>query len=641
MDWQEQYKAPTNVPTSMQTNKPTFNTLQEYQAYQAQNATEQPKKSKNFLLDQISTVGGILGGIGGSFIAPIAGTAAGAGAGSALGEAIENLIMGEDIGKNVLKEGALGAVFGAGPIKLLKGAGAGASALIKGAGGAAAKQAAKTAAMTPLKQTVGKALLGASDDLAVKTFRFTPSQLASFKAKFGEDAGKVIKKYGFSNADDIIAKGIDPLKQQFNQNIGNIAGVSKESLKSNFQTKISKLLQSKSSDQRALGKQLQKESNSILKGYGDVIDANELNAVKKEFDSLVNYTSQVANPAKYGVNKRVADTLRQTLQQADETGTLKNIGLEINKLSQLSKSAAKQAELGRGSLPLGLSSLLGASAGGAAGGGPLGAVGGLVASKAINSQAGRTAAMKGAEVLGNKLVSSPIIGNTAKGIAGRVGVAGAAGSLLKGQDSGMSSASDTMMNPMTNANMGSQYTQQAQSSNPYPREALMYDMQRDPANADKYVSYYKQFQELFPEQTNKEYSSVISGNISDFQSSLNELSNLSAAISSGKGSTDPIMGRLRSLNPYDTEQQTLQAMIDKTRQIVGKALEGGVLRKEDEEKYKKILPTTSDTKEVAMNKIAMITSQLSQKMQNYSSLVGAGGQSQSIEDIIMQQSGGY
>jgi hypothetical protein len=28
-------------------------------------------------------------------------------------------------------------------------------------------------------------------------------------------------------------------------------------------------------------------------------------------------------------------------------------------------------------------------------------------------------------------------------------------------------------------------------------------------------------------------------------------------------------------------------------------------------------------------------------MQNYSSLVGAGGQSQSIEDIIMQQSGGY
>jgi hypothetical protein len=156
MDWQEQYKAPTNVPTNMQTNKPTFSTLQEYQAYQAQNATEQPKKSKNFLLDQISTVGGILGGIGGSFIAPIAGTAAGAGAGSALGEAIENLIMGEDIGKNVLKEGALGAVFGAGPIKLLKGASAGASALIKGAGGAAAKQAAKIAKQA----AVGRLLLG-------------------------------------------------------------------------------------------------------------------------------------------------------------------------------------------------------------------------------------------------------------------------------------------------------------------------------------------------------------------------------------------------------------------------------------------------------------------------------------------------
>jgi len=608
--------------------------------------TSQPK-SKNFFVDQISTAGGIIGGIGGSFLSPIVGTAAGAGAGSALGEALENLITGEkDLSKNVLKEGALGAVFGAGPIKLAKGAVGGAGALLKGAGMAGAKQAASTAAMTPLRQIAGKSLLGASDDLAVKAFRLTPTQLSTFKSKFGEDAGKVIKKYGFSSADDIVAKGIDPLKQQFNQAIGGINGVSKQSLQDNFQTKIAKLLQSKSSDQRALGNALKKESSSILKKYGSVIDANELNAVKKEFDSLVNYTSQVANPAKYGVNKRVADTLRQTLQQADKTGTLKGIGLEINKLSQLSKSALKQAELGRGSLPLGITSLLGAGVGGGAGG-PLGMVGGLAASKAVNSQAGRTLAMKGAESLGSKLASTPIIGQTAQGIAGRIGASGALRGLAgaETQDSGISSASDTMMNPMTNSNMGSQYTQQPQTSSPYPREALMYDMQRDPSNADKYIQYYQQIESIFgggqPEQ--KEYSSTIAGNISDFQSSIDGLDKLAQEIGNTKGSVDPIMGFIRSLNPYDVDQKNLVAMIDKTRQIVGKAMEGGVLRKEDEEKYKKILPTASDTKENALFKIASIRDDLVKKLQDYSSMVGAGGQqSQSMEDILMQlQSGGY
>ena len=37
--------------------------------------------------------------------------------------------------------------------------------------------------------------------------------------------------------------------------------------------------------------------------------------------------------------------------------------------------------------------------------------------------------------------------------------------------------------------------------------------------------------------------------------------------------------------------------------MIGKALEGGVLRKEDEEKYKDILPTIGDTEAVALSKI--------------------------------------
>lgn len=46
-----------------------------------------------------------------------------------------------------------------------------------------------------------------------------------------------------------------------------------------------------------------------------------------------------------------------------------------------------------------------------------------------------------------------------------------------------------------------------------------------------------------------------------------------------------------------------QAVIARVKQIIGKALEGGVLRKEDEAKYAKILPTISDAPEVAQSKI--------------------------------------
>ena len=47
---------------------------------------------------------------------------------------------------------------------------------------------------------------------------------------------------------------------------------------------------------------------------------------------------------------------------------------------------------------------------------------------------------------------------------------------------------------------------------------------------------------------------------------------------------------------------SLQADVDRARQTVGKALGGGVLRKEDEDKYKKILATLNDTPETAVYK---------------------------------------
>ena len=54
-------------------------------------------------------------------------------------------------------------------------------------------------------------------------------------------------------------------------------------------------------------------------------------------------------------------------------------------------------------------------------------------------------------------------------------------------------------------------------------------------------------------------------------------------------------------------------------------MEGGVLRKEDEEKYSKMLPQTTDTREVAKQKLDGVKRMLDQKRQGYLSDFSASG----------------
>lgn len=57
------------------------------------------------------------------------------------------------------------------------------------------------------------------------------------------------------------------------------------------------------------------------------------------------------------------------------------------------------------------------------------------------------------------------------------------------------------------------------------------------------------------------------------------------------------------LTGWGTEAKQKQAVIDRVKQVIGKTLEGGVLRKEDEAKYEKILPTIADTAAVVRKKL--------------------------------------
>jgi len=104
--------------------------------------------------------------------------------------------------------------------------------------------------------------------------------------------------------------------------------------------------------------------------------------------------------------------------------------------------------------------------------------------------------------------------------------------------------------------------------------------------------------------------------ITQTRNALDGLRELKDTLKANERLIGPVTG-LETLLPYATEHKQVQAKIDLVRQRVGKALEGGVLRKEDEEKYKKILATMTDTPDLAISKTESLIADIEREMGNY------------------------
>lgn len=638
--------------------------------YQPQQPAPQKTSGRGGTPTSLISEGGALGGaaIGAGIgsIVPVVGTAIGgiigAGLGAFGGRIAENKVRDDRWGLgDAAKEGALSTVL-AGPLKLGKYGFTAAKGLKAGAGlEKALVSAAEGATKSSIKSAAGKSLSGAADNLAVKQFRFTPSQLTNFKTKFGEDAGQVVRKYGFTSADDITKKGIDPLQQQFDNLVSGIGGVPKNKLKKNLYADISKLTKSASTDNMALGKSLKAEADQLLKRYGDSVDAKDLNVIRREFDSLVNYTQKTANPARYGVNKRIADALRKTLQESDQSGSLKNVGRELQKLRQLSDNALKQAELGRGSLPFGLNNLLGGAVGGV--GGPAGAVGGIVATQALNSPAGRKAMMKGAEKAGSKLSGQTVNGMRSAVTGAAIGQVGEGIINNASQpytqydlpiDQSLSNMTDSMYAnptsdaPMINAqNMNSPYTNMdglssgyPQTQNPYPVENFMYDVQRDPQNADEYYKLYQMYQEVLaqPEQdAAPKLSAAQATRAAAAQNALNDIPMIMDAIETGKlGGVKALPGSGTQIGRRILGTENLDAALYNIADNILRARSGAATPEAEVKRFVEgFLPSATDSKQAKIDKLNRAVREL----QSYVNPVAAAGGT--LEDALMQAQGAY
>jgi hypothetical protein len=132
------------------------------------------------------------------------------------------------------------------------------------------------------------------------------------------------------------------------------------------------------------------------------------------------------------------------------------------------------------------------------------------------------------------------------------------------------------------------------------------------------------FQDKNTKATGKQLPAGNLATLAETNTAVGLLPTLQASFDESKGVFGPVAGA-RGFNPYDEKAQKAKSTITLVKQIIGKGLEGGVLRKEDEKKYENILPKLTDTPKTVQDKINLLNTTLNQKYQTTVETFKAGG----------------
>lgn len=178
-----------------------------------------------------------------------------------------------------------------------------------------------------------------------------------------------------------------------------------------------------------------------------------------------------------------------------------------------------------------------------------------------------------------------------------------------------------------------------------PEMASMAQILLKPADAAKIKAAYQIQQSSVPKE--KQLSGEVLGKLSETKNAISLIPTLNKSFNESKDVFGPVKGRVRSTNPYDTEAKKAESTITLVKQIIGKGLEGGVLRKEDESKYENILPKLTDTQETVQNKLNLLQEVLNSKLNTDLQTYKSGGYNTSgggVSDVqqmlgILQQQG--
>lgn len=578
---------------------------------QATQAAQPKKKKKNFWLDQLSTVTGTIGGIGGGILGAAAGgvgavpgAGLGGAAGAGLGQAIENLIMGEDpLDKSVATEAALGGVFSAGPIKLGKvGIQAGAKALGRGV----AKEAGEAVAETGLKGT-GRRLLGeawglkAGEKVAGKVI--TPQRAGELQ-KFAIERIGVPKA---ANA-DVVFGAVTSFQDEAGKAVSSAVKTSTQPIKttgivSSLQEKFSKVIGANAKDNPV--------ATDILTQIKSAKTPEQLWQVRRNIDdSLISFGRNPANAIPGA--ERFARTARNAINKELNKSIpgLTGLNKTYSMASDISELVAKAAKTPKGArLP----------------GFPVGVAG--PTTQKVKAGFGR-----GLNALGD--ISTRIMTPPTTGPLG-IGVRNVGQNLLRSsggaeQPTPEQSLEEAMMAQQDGGQDAFAQGGQEVGGSPYTKENLLADIQGDPTNASKYISYYKQLDDIFGATEAKPLTGESQKRALTAESGLRSLDTLAQTLNTDPGA----FARQALPNPFGitarlTGTTDVRAATDNVVDVIARLRSGAAITDSEAARFARLLPQPGDSQESARRKIQMV----SQELQSFAQNPGGGG---SLEDALMQ-----
>lgn len=554
-----------------------------------------------------SLAGGILGGGLGTLVAPGVGTAAGGALGSALGNLIKQNKQNKgytDLGE-ILVEAGFGALGGLG----------------KGAKAAKTVDAATDAGRLAKSQ---KLLRGGAEALEEGT-RGIKVPASIFGAAREKAINKTLTKYGLKGTAQAQYEQLAPTISKIEDAISGLSKGSKvrvnvSDIKGSFINKIQSALRSGDLTNNAARKEINGYLADLMTGVGkskgSVLNLEELRDLKK----LVNADfGRVADKIAKGVTLNSREKVVQVAWESLDDA-VKNAAPEVKKLLKDQSNiyaAAQSLSRARANPPT--LRVLGNSL------------------PAAVTQAGRdigSATLRGgANALGavgrGLQTTGRVAGQGFKQAAGRalaapfgVGDASQYQGQAQQQDLG-SDFPDIEFDPQLQQETA-QRVQSGSLNESAILEAMMLDLaETGGKNIDK-IEKIAKFAGIGVGGTKtSKLSDTAIKTVSDIQTAMGDLEGLRSAISGTTGFDIPGLGTRLTLPTQST--RISQAEVDRVRQTVGKALEGGVLRKEDEEKYKRILPTINDSIDVANAKIDSIMQALHAQMMTYTGLQNERG----------------
>jgi hypothetical protein len=488
------------------------------EALRATMAARQPapvKKKKDFWTDQLSTgtgLGGALGGaalgagIGsivpgiGTVIGGLAGGVLGGALGSGGGELAENAITGDPLLQNVGQEAFLGGVFSAPPIRLAKGvigAGKALSTGAKGIGEQTVKQGFEQGFSAPgTLSKLGSTLRGEGRGVGigekVAGSRIGPERTAEIN-NFLE---KTVKIKGLTAAkqleslESFIKKRADSLSGSIAKSDRALTAAEKRSISKALNDEFSSAVVSPTSRQQQI-------LSDIATRIGQTKKVSELDALRKTIDESINFARNSASPDTaaeqvYKLGRRLL-----TDNVASRVGAAKGLKSDLSKAFEAQDLLLNRAAGGGGlartngtsvlSIPVPARATQAVETGLGRGLGVLGsptaatagrfAVGGMINGGAKQASLEDTLMQQAPE---NQYLGSPGFGEV----------------MQSNPDGSFNPAQPGAVNDTFMSNDPSALN--APNRSPYSQEQLLFDMQRDPQNADKYLEFYSNVQKVFP-----------------------------------------------------------------------------------------------------------------------------------------------